>query len=57
VSRRVWKAVETKARKIRVAKVKGGRSKREGRKEVRRKGKGEEEKAKEGKNNRSKKGS
>jgi len=41
VSRRMWKAVETKAEKIRIAKTERKRGKRGSKKRARRKGKGE----------------
>jgi len=58
VSGRMWKAVETKAREVRIAETERRGGKRESRKEVRRKGKGKgekTEKTEKGKNNRCKK--
>ena len=57
VSGRMWKAVETEARKIGVAKAKRGRSKRGSRKEKRRKSREKTENVEEEKDDRSKEGS
>jgi len=62
VSRRVWEVVETKVGKVRIAKTKGRRKERRGRKEARReeteKGRRKkEEKTKEGKGGRCKENS
>jgi len=57
VSGEVWKTVETKARKGKVAKVEGGRSKEKSRKKAREKGDREKMEEEKNKDNRYKEGS